>query len=63
MRQVLIHCPTEPDLLERSEAAQLIVVGTRGHGRFVSLLLGSTSLSLIAHAACPVIVAAPHPTD
>lgn len=43
-------------LLELSEGADLVVLGSRGRGGFVGRLLGSVSSALPAHAKCPTVV-------
>jgi nucleotide-binding universal stress UspA family protein len=43
-------------LLEVSEGARMLVVGSRGHGGFTGLLLGSVSAACAEHATCPVLV-------
>ncbi|MBF6301528.1 universal stress protein [Nocardia amamiensis] len=43
-------------LLDESEHAQLLVVGSHGRGGFASMLLGSTSNKLLHSAQCPMIV-------
>ncbi len=43
-------------LLDASAGAELLVVGSRGHGGFVDALLGSVGHHCVAHATCPVVV-------
>lgn len=47
------------ELIDASQGADLVVVGSRGGGGFTRLLMGSVSSQVIDHAACPVVVV-PH---
>lgn len=49
--------PPAPFLADLSERGELLVTGTRGHGGFAGMLVGSVSRKLAAHAHCPLIVA------
>ncbi|WP_412751621.1 universal stress protein [Krasilnikovia sp. M28-CT-15] len=57
-RQVLRGHPAEV-ILDRAKDADLLVVGSHGHGGFAGALLGSVSQSCVHHATCPVVVVRP----
>ncbi len=45
-----------PILVEASKGADLLVVGSRGHGEFVGMLIGSVSEFCATNGHCPVLV-------
>ena len=56
LRQSVLQGPAARLLIERSKGAFMLVIGSRGHGGFVGLLLGSVSSVCATHAQCPVLV-------
>jgi len=51
------------ELVQHAKGADLLVVGSRGHGGFVGALLGSVGQYCVHHATCPVVVVRGEPTD
>jgi len=43
-------------LVRAAKEADLLVVGSRGHGAFASTMIGSVSINCVLHAHCPVLV-------
>jgi nucleotide-binding universal stress UspA family protein len=48
-----------PILVDASKGADLLVLGSRGHGEFVGMLIGSVSEYCATHAHCPVVIHRP----
>lgn len=56
VRSEIVEGSPAKTLIDASQRSDLLVVGTRGHGGFAGMLLGSVSQHLTAHAACTVAV-------
>jgi nucleotide-binding universal stress UspA family protein len=56
VRSRVIHGHPAQVLLDAAAGADLLVVGSRGHGSFAEALLGSVSQHCVHHAHCPVLI-------
>jgi nucleotide-binding universal stress UspA family protein len=56
VKRVVVSRHPAKTLVEMSREADLLVVGSRGHGGFKGLLVGSVSQQCLHHASCPVVV-------
>ncbi|MEU1960620.1 universal stress protein [Nocardia sp. NPDC019304] len=56
VRRVLVRDRPVRSLLDQSDEAQLLAVGSHGRGGFTGMLLGSTSAALLHSVECPIIV-------
>ena len=56
VRQCVMEGNPARVLLDAAQGADLLVVGSRGHGGFAGMLLGSVSEHRVRHSPCPVVV-------
>lgn len=56
VRQRVVEGHPAQVLLDAADSADLLVVGSRGHGGFARMLLGSVSQHCVEHSSCPVLV-------
>lgn len=56
VRPVVAEGQSAEVLLRTARGADMLVVGSRGHGGFASAMLGSVSMYCVLHAHCPVLV-------
>jgi nucleotide-binding universal stress UspA family protein len=56
VQSTVIEGHPAPVLVEASRGADLLVVGSRGHGEFVGMLIGSVSEHCVTNTHCPVLV-------
>jgi nucleotide-binding universal stress UspA family protein len=54
--QVVTEGSAAQVLIEQADGADLLVVGSRGHGGFTEALLGSVSQHCVHHSRCPVVI-------
>jgi nucleotide-binding universal stress UspA family protein len=56
VRQVVVEGHPALTLVKAAEDADLLVMGSRGHGEFAGMLIGSVSEYCAMHAPCPVLI-------
>lgn len=61
VRLVVVEGYPAGALVAHGAGAELLVVGSRGHGTLRGVLLGSVGLHCVTHATCPVVVIHPRP--
>ena len=59
LRLHAVHGSPERVLVEASRVADLVVVGSRGHGRLADFVLGSVAAAVSREAQCPVTIVRP----
>jgi nucleotide-binding universal stress UspA family protein len=56
IERAVVEGAPAPTLIEAAQGSDLLVVGSRGHGGFSGLLLGSVGQQCSHHAPCPLVI-------
>ena len=56
VRSLVVNGHPAEALIDAADGADLLVVGSRGHGSFAEALIGSVSQHCVHHAPCPVLI-------
>lgn len=56
VERIVAHGRAAPTLIDAAKGADLLVVGSRGLGGFMGLLLGSVSHQVASHSPCPLVI-------
>jgi nucleotide-binding universal stress UspA family protein len=59
----VVHGFPVQELVNASEEADMVVLGSRGAGGFTRMLMGSTAGQVVQHAHCPVLIIPPEGRD
>ncbi|MGH3029370.1 MAG: universal stress protein [Gaiellaceae bacterium] len=59
IERAAVEGPPAQTLIESARGAELLVLGSRGRGGFLGLLLGSISQQCAQHPPCPVVILPP----
>jgi nucleotide-binding universal stress UspA family protein len=59
LERVVLEGQPAPALIDAAKGAELLVLGSRGRGGFLGLLLGSVAQQCVHHPPCPVVVLPP----
>ncbi len=59
VERVVVEGAAASALIDAAAGADMLVVGTRGHGGFAGLLLGSVSAQCAHHSPCPLVIVPP----
>ena len=58
--RAVVEGAAAPTLIEAAAGSDLLVLGSRGHGGFAGLLLGSVTQQCAHHAPCPLVIVRAH---